>query len=152
MKQYIRICAIAAAAALAISGVAQAKDNDDAAKACGDSTLRGLYVFAASGFNIVGAVAQPKAIVEVIRFNGDGTLTVPAATVSINGAVGRSPPGGTGSYMVEPDCTGSLQFGTMVSPGPKYDLFVAFKGSEIQMIQTGPGSPVFQGTAERVSR
>ena len=152
MKQYFKIFAVTAALALATSGVAQAKENDDDAKACSDSTLRGLYVFTASGFNVVGVAAQPKAILEVIRFNGDGTLTVPAATVSINGVIGRSPPGGTGSYMVEPDCTGSLQFGTAVSPGPKYDLFVAFKGSEIQMIQTGPGSPVFQGTAERVSR
>jgi hypothetical protein len=31
---------------------------------------------------IVGGVQQPKAIVEVIAFNGDGTLDVPAATVS----------------------------------------------------------------------
>ena len=40
----------------------------------------GLYVFTASGFNIVGGVAQPKVIVESIRFDGHGNLTVPAAT------------------------------------------------------------------------
>jgi hypothetical protein len=30
--------------------------------------------------------AQPKAILELIRFNGDGTLGVPGATLSLNGA------------------------------------------------------------------
>ena len=143
MKQYFKFV-VTAALTLAISGVAQAKENDDDEKACSDSTLRGLYVFTASGFNIVSGAAQPKAIVEVITFNGDGTLTVPAATVSINGVIGRSPPGGTGSYTVEPDCTGSLKFGTAVSPGPKYDLFVAFKGSEIQNDSDRPGAPVFR--------
>jgi hypothetical protein len=153
MKQYTKKFLVAAAMTLAVSGVAQAKDDDHDGKACSDSTLSGLYVFTASGFNIVGGAAQPKAIVELIRFTGDGNLTVPAATVSLNGVIGRSTPGGTGQYIVEADCTGSLVFGPPLAPaGPTYDLFVGFKGSEIQMIQTAPGSPVFQGTAERVSR
>ena len=97
-------------------------------------------------------VPQPKAIVELIDFHTGGNLTVPAATVSINGVISRSAPGGTGTYTLGADCTGTLLFGTQANPGPAYDLFVAFKGSQIQMIQTGPGSPVFQGTAERVSR
>src|SRR5689334_6478867 len=136
MKKYIGTCVVAAAMVLAMSGAAQAKDDDDDGKGCSESTLRGLYVFTASGFNIVGGVAQPKAIVESIRFYGDGTLTVPAATVSLNGAIQRSPPGGTGSYTLAADCTGMLQFGASPMTGPGFDLFVAFKGSEIQMIQT----------------
>jgi hypothetical protein len=153
MKQYIGKLVVAAAMVLAMSGVAQAHDDDDDVKPCRFSTLHGLYVFTASGFNIVGTGAQPKAIVELIDFHGDGKLTVPAATVSINGIISRSAPGGTGTYTVDADCIGSLVFGPPLAPaGPAYDLFVAFKGSQIQMIQTGPGSPVFQGTAERVSR
>ena len=61
-------------------------------RACTLRTLRGSYVFSAAGFNIVGGVQQPKAIVEVIAFNGDGTLDVRAATVSLNGAIIRSLP------------------------------------------------------------
>jgi hypothetical protein len=144
---------LASAIVLAVSGLAQAKDKDDG-KACNDSTLHGLYAFNASGFNIVGGAAQPKAIVELIHFNGDGTLTVPAATVSINGIITRSPPNGPGSYTLGVDCTGSLVFGPPgpTPQGPTYDLFVAAKGSEVYMIQTGPGAPVFQGTAEPLSR
>jgi hypothetical protein len=152
MKQNIGKFVVAAAMVLAVSGVARAHDDDDDVKPCRLSTLHGLYVFTASGFNIVGTTAQPKAIVELIDFHGDATITVPAATVSINGVI--SPPlqqPGTGTYTLAADCTGTLQFGTAPT-GPAYNLFVAFKGAQIQMIQTGPGAPVFQGTAERVSR
>ena len=65
----------------------QSNHDDDV---CGVNTLRGTYVFAATGFNIVAGVAQPKAIVEVIEFNGDGTLSVPAATLSANGMIVRT--------------------------------------------------------------
>jgi hypothetical protein len=46
-------------------------------RACTVRILRGSYVFSATGFNIVGGVQQPKAIVEVIAFHGDNTLDVP---------------------------------------------------------------------------
>lgn len=153
MKKHTKQAVVAAAIALAVSGVAQANDNDDDNKGCSNTTLRGLYAFNASGFNIVAGVAQPKAIVELIRFNGDGSLTVPAATVSIFGVISRSPANGPGTYAVGADCTGSLAFGP---PGPTFDLFVVHRGLEIYMIQTGPtsplSSPVMQGTAERLSR
>jgi hypothetical protein len=85
MRQSIKSFIVAATIVSVLPSVSQARDNDDDGKACSDSTLHGLYVFNASGFNIVGGTAQPKAIVELIPFNGDGSLTVPAATVSING-------------------------------------------------------------------
>lgn len=159
MKQHFRTCVLAAAMALAVSGVARAHDDDDE-DACSKATLHGLYAFTASGFNIVAGVPQPKAIVELIRFNGDGTLTNPWTTVSINGTIIQHPHppdlAGTGSYTVGADCTGTLQFNTSPMTGPAYDIFVGFKGSEIQMIQTGQpaalGLAVFQGKAERVSR
>jgi hypothetical protein len=81
---------VAGEAALGVSAIALA-GND-----CTLKTLRGTYVFAASGYNIVAGVAQPKAIVEIIDFNGDGTLSVPAATRSLNGVIARSTPGGPG--------------------------------------------------------
>jgi len=62
-----------------------------------------LYVFTASGFNIVSGVPQPKAIVELIRFFRDGTLDAPGGTVSINGSINPIPiPGqpGLGSAVV----------------------------------------------------
>jgi hypothetical protein len=114
------------------------------AELCGVDTLRGKYVFAARGFNIVAGVAQPKAIVEVVEFNGDGTLSVPAATRSVNGVIGRSV-AGIGTYTVENDCAGTILF-----EGPAFDIFTSPGAEAIWMIQTNPDS-VFQGTATRTS-
>ncbi len=152
MKQNIGKFVVAAAMVLALSSVARAHDDDDDVKPCRLSTLHGLYVFTASGFNVVGGVAQPKAIVELIDFNGDGTVISGKTTVSLNGTIIHSK-NTPGTYTLGPDCTGHLSF-TDGGANPEFDLYVAFKGSQIQMIQTKQtvGAPVFQGTAERVSR
>lgn len=144
MSKLTKQSLVAAAMALGISGVALA---DDDAKGCGLATLHGLYAFSATGYNIVAGAAQPKAIVELIHFNGDGTLTVPAATHSINGVIGQSPPGGTGSYAIDADCVGALAF----NGGPSFDIFVAPDGETYYMIQTNPNT-VLQGTVTRLSR
>jgi hypothetical protein len=113
-------------------------------RACTVRTLRGSYVFAATGFNIVGGVPQPKAIVEVLAFHGDGTLDVPAATVSLNGVIIRSLPS-SGTYTVEDDCTGTITLN-----GPTFDIFFSKFGDAVSMIQTNPNT-VFQGLATRRS-
>ena len=130
---------ICTAIVLGASGLARADERNDR---CTLRTVRGTYVFSASGFNIVAGVAQPKAIVEVIHFNGDGTLSVPAATLSANGVIIRSLPS-LGTYTVEDDCTGTITFN-----GPTFDAFISRDGDTVSMIQTNPGT-VFQGKATR---
>jgi hypothetical protein len=138
MKSLTRQSLVAAAIALGMSGVALGAND------CTLKTLRGSYVFTASGNTVVAGVAQPKAIVEVIDFNGDGTLSVPAATRSVNGVIARTPPGGTGSYTVNAGCTGTIVF-----DGPTFDIFISPKGEKIWMIQTNSGT-VFEGISARV--
>ena len=128
---------VAAAIALGLPGVALAAND------CSLNSLRGPYVFTASGFNLVTGVAQPKAIIEVIDFKGDGTLAVPSATRSVNGVIGRSPAGGTGTYTVDASCAGTIVF----TGGPSFDAVVSLKGDKVWMIQTNTDS-VFQGVAE----
>ncbi len=144
MNKLIKQAVVGVGIALGVCSVSLA---DDGKKACALNTLDGLYIFTASGYNIVAGIAQPKAIVEVIRFNGDGTLTVPAATHSINGVVAQSPPGGTGTYTVDAGCTGTLAF----TGGPSFDLFIPLNGDELWMIQTNQNT-VFQGNVVKVSR
>ena len=112
---------------------------------CGLHTLHGSYVFAASGYNIVAGVPQPKAIVELIDFNGDGTLTVSGGTVSINGNVVQNL-SGVGLYTLDAECKGTVMF----TPGPSFDIFIRPGDKEGRMIQTNPGS-VFQGTVTRTT-
>lgn len=140
MKRLTRQSLVAAAMAVGVSGVALA-DND-----CSLKTLRGSYVFAANGYNIVSGIAQPKTIVEVIDFNGDGTLSVPAATRSLNGVIARTSPGGTGGYTVDTGCKGTIAF----AGGLGFDIFISPNGETLWMIQTNSDT-VFQGTATRIS-
>jgi hypothetical protein len=144
---------VAGALAAGMWGIASADNSHMRAafepqqgRACTLGTLRGTYLFAASGFNIVGGVALPKAIHEAIEFNGDGALTVPAVTLSVNGNISH-PPGAPGSYTVEADCSGTLGF----SSGQTYDIVVALDGKTVWMFQTNPNT-VFRGTATRLER
>ena len=99
MRKLAKQSFAAAAMALSISTIAVA-DNDDSRGGKGRSvaTLDGKFICAASGHIIPAAgPAQPKAIVEWIRFNGDGTLSVAGATRSLNGVIAQIPcefPGG----------------------------------------------------------
>lgn len=134
---------VAMVLACGISSVAVAGDDG---LPCAVQTLRGRYVFSATGFTInASGAALPKAIVEVIDFNGDGTLSVPAATRSVNGVVARSLPG-TGSYTVTDDCQGTITF-----DGPAFDIFISPRGDRLWLIQTNPNN-VFEGSATRTSR
>ena len=108
-------------------------------------TLRGPFLFAATGYTMPAGVALPKAIVERIDFHGDGTLHVPAATRSINGVVARSDPG-DGTYVVNDDCTGTLSF---IPNGPHFDIFVSPNGKDLTMIQTDQNN-VLQGKVTKL--
>ena len=136
------LVSLVAALALGTSGTARAESTP---QSCSAHTLRGSYLFATHGWNIVGGIAQPKAIVEGIDFDGNGTLVSPFATVSINGTILHSS-GSLGTYTVNTDCTGTVSF----TGGPSFDIFVEQNGKQLWMIQTGPGSPVFEGTVTRV--
>jgi hypothetical protein len=122
--------------------VSAAATAADEAPRCSAPTLHGRYVFSASGFTIVGGVTVPKAIIEVIDFNGDGTLAVPGATRSLNGVITRSLPS-VGTYAVTEDCVGTINLA-----GPTFDIFVSPRGNQFWLIQTNPDN-VFQGSATR---
>ncbi|MFL6547934.1 MAG: hypothetical protein ACJ8OJ_04520 [Povalibacter sp.] len=143
MKTLMSQCIVGAASLLCISNVF-AHDRE-----CSLETLSGLYVFNATGFSLVAGVWQPKAIVEYLRLNGDGTATAESATVANragDGAITRST-GTTATYTLDADCKGSLQF----DHGPAFDIFTTPRSGQLQMIQTNPNN-VLQGNARKVSR
>ena len=137
---------LVAAMTFGVSGIASANGRDR----CTDAALDGFYVFTASGFDIVSGVSQPIAIVELIRFNGDGTVDVPGGRVSVNGSI--FPTVATGTYTIasltapNKGCEGSLTF-----PGVHLYMFIPPDAHHIQLIQTDPGT-VFRGTATKVSK
>jgi len=152
MRRILSGLIVALLLTLVIGGTAAANDG----RHCRPGLLDGLYVFTASGFNIPptgGSV--PKAIIELLRFDGDGGVTTPYATVSINGTPITSAPGGSGTYTIaaldppEAVCTGILRFSD--APNPTFNLVIAPHAERVWLLQTAPPA-VFEGHAVKVSR
>ena len=135
--------AVALAASFAMQPIASATEDD--VVSCSARTLRGVYEFSASGFNIVNGAALPKAIIETLVFDGRGGVLTPAVSLSINGTIIQPPQGNPGTYTVDADCTGTLTF----ADGPMFDLHIAPYGKSVKMLQTNPNT-VMQGTAQKV--
>ena len=140
-KQLPVSAALALAAGLTLPSMVLADEDE-----CTAATIRGVYMFHASGYNIVSGVPLPKAIIETVVLDGLGNVTTPSVSLSINGTILQPPQGNPGVYTVEADCTGTLTF----ADGPKFDLQITPNGKQINMLQTNPNT-VMQGTARRVS-
>ena len=126
-----------------------AEDKDHATE-CTLATLTGTYVFTATGYTIASSGPEPKAIVEVIDFDGEGTLTVPAVSRSLNGVILPNQVGLPGTYTVNDNCTGTIAFGEPGSGGPTFDIVIAPNGKECYMLQTNTNN-VLAGVARRVA-
>jgi hypothetical protein len=141
---------LAAVAALMVLASSTAAAQGSEVKECSAATLSGSYLFTASGWGAPAGTWLPKAIVEYIHLNGDGTLTVLAATVANpagNGAVVEFPAGGSGIYSLDPSCNGTLVF----TNGPSFIIVAAAKGDDFWMIQTNANN-VLQGKVTRLAR
>ena len=141
---FASLTGLAIAMTSGIAGVAPAAGHK-----CTPAVLDGFYVFTGSGFTIVGGVAQPIAIVEQIRFNGDGTVDVPGGRVSVNGNVFTTV--GSGTYTISPLTPNRGCEGTLTFPGVNLYMFIPPDARDIQLIRTDPNT-VFQGTATMVSQ
>ncbi|MFL6618858.1 MAG: hypothetical protein ACJ8MH_09665 [Povalibacter sp.] len=134
-------------AALVTSMPSHANDAH-AHRECNAQMLRGLYLFTGAGFNLANGATVPKAIVETIRFNGDGTLVAETVTLTVLGQAPIRRENTPGIYTLEPNCTGTITF----ADSPAYDTFVSSPWS-ISMVQTGgPVPAVLVGDARFVSR
>ena len=125
------------AVGLLISGAAPPEQGSND-KGCSLRTLKGTYLFAYTGFQIVDGQQVPFVFAGKDRVNGDGTLTG-VNSFSVNGAISQSVTY-TGTYTVNPDCTGTS---TTVDDGTgetaHFDLFFGRDGDAISFVQTDPG-------------
>ena len=147
--------AVTFALMLYLPGVAAADTKN---RCSDDDILKGTYVFATSGFtrapgSLPGAPWVPKAILEVLQFDGDGTLSTPSVTVANpfgdSGNILQPGAGASGVYSINDDCTGTVQFSD--ANNVTFKIYVEPpRGDTVWMIQTNPPNNVFQGSATRV--
>src|SRR5262249_36257074 len=141
---------LAAAIALVPGTSATARAAADA-RGCSVDMLRGLYVWSFDGYQNFSGNFVPKAIMQGLQFNGDGTTSNPFGTVTIGGTFVFDATGGSGTYTVNPDCTGTLS----PAPGiaPTFNIYVGPGAQQVWTIETSPnpaGLGVSLGTATRV--
>ena len=130
MKRNIgKTFAIAAVAALALGIAPAAKAND---KGCSNATLKGTFVHTASGFETAPpSIAGPLVGVGTDTFDGNGGV-VTTAMLSLNGNI--VPVTATGTYKVNPDCTGTYKI-----PSTTLYLVIGDSGDQIDAICIDPG-------------
>jgi hypothetical protein len=136
---------LAATMAPSTSATARAAD----ARVCSVGMLRGLYLWTFDGYANFGGNFVPKAIMQGLRFNGDGTTFNPFGTVNIGGTIIINATGGVGTYTVAPDCTGTLS----ITNGPTFNIYVGPGAQQVWTLETSPnpaGTAVSLGTAVRV--
>jgi hypothetical protein len=117
---------------------------------CSADRLRGLYIWTFDGYTRLGGNLLPKAVMQGLQFNGDGTTFNPFGTVNIGGTTIIDATGGVGTYTVAADCTGTLS----IIGGPSFNIYVGPGAKQVWTTQTnvgpGNGTGLGVGTATRV--
>ena len=136
------------ALALLTVGQGYAKDKDHKGT-CSLATLKGRYLFAASGTILPPAFGvkepTPGADAGYHVFNGDGTGT-DIVTVRVGTTIVLENFVTPTSYTVNENCTGTLT----VPNGPSFDMFIALNGDYISTISTAPPGNYVSRIEQRV--
>jgi hypothetical protein len=108
------------------------------AQVCSVGMLRGLYLWTFDGYTRIAGNLLPKAVMQGLQFNGDGTTYNAFGTVNIGGTILIDATGGVGIYTVNQDCTGTLS----IINGPSFNIYVGPGAKDIWTTQTnvGPGN------------
>jgi hypothetical protein len=135
---FAKTFAIAAGIALVLSLAPTALADD---KGCSNASLHGTFAYTSTGsIAAPPAIAGPFVEVGTQTFDGQGGTTA-AAMSSQNGNI--SPLTVTGTYTVNPDCTGTMTLQVTFPGVPTFPVHVYFvvddSGDEFQAIETDSG-------------
>lgn len=130
--------AIGAVAALALSLAPAAKAER---RGCSNATLRGVFAQTDTGvITAPPAMAGHFAGVSAVTFEGNGTMSA-TGIANVNGTI--IPVTQKGTYIVNPDCTGTytVQISPIGLTGHAF-FVIADGGNELRILPTDPGSVI----------
>jgi len=135
---------------LLVFGILAAQSLSAHATNCGNMTIKGTYAFTVHGQILLGNGATPLTADGVAQttFDGHGNLTQVDA-VAINGGVAPGWRPGSGTYSVNPDCTGTMTINNEGMAPLNLQILVAQSGKTIHTVVMDPGFAV-TSDAERV--
>ena len=142
-------CALVCLAAALAPGMSATAGAAADAQVCSVGMLRGLYLWTFDGYGDLGGNLVPKADMQGLRFNGDGTTFNTFGTVNIGGTIIFDVTGGVGTYTVAADCTGTLS----ITTGPSFNIYVGPGAQQVWTTEIAGGDVtggLAVGTATRV--
>jgi hypothetical protein len=147
---FLFVCALASLVATMTLGTSATAGAAADGQACSVHMLRGLYLWTFDGYQNVGGNLVPKAVMQGLQFNGDGTTFNTFGTVNIGGFIIIDATGGVGTYTVAADCTGTIS----ITDGPSFNMYVGPGAQKVWTTQigggAGAGSGLGVGTATRL--
>ena len=148
MSSLLFACALVSLVTAMAPGTSATAGPARDAQVCSVGTLKGTYVWTWDGYANFGGNLVPKAVMQGLRFNGDGTTFNPFGTVNIGGTIIIDTTGGVGTYTVAADCTGTLS----ITDGPSFNMYVGPGAQQLWITQTAAGavSGLGVGTATRL--
>ena len=132
MNRSLRRVKFAAVALLAAVFVPQALRAQDS---CSNRSLKGTYIASSTG-TVVGV--GPAAVVNGFTFDGSGTGTVFAETISMNGTITTGVTG-TLTYTVNSNCSGSDTINMSTGAVADFSFLVNSNGATFSFISTDSG-------------
>jgi hypothetical protein len=127
-------------AALTVVALAAAPTAKAEFKGCSDATLKGTFADKDTGFITAPAViAGPFAGVSLETFDGNGGMTT-TGFASLNGNI--VPGTSTGTYTVNPDCTGTYTVQNSLGLTVHAFFVIDDGGNEMQDFITDPGTVI----------
>jgi hypothetical protein len=142
---------VAAIAALALPSTVTA--NDDGHRECGNRTLRGDYGILVSGIRGVGPGMTESFVGTALRtYDGHGQFTqLDNSHGSVTGALRNAP--ATGTYAVNPDCSGTSMIFFPGAPFPVETAFVIVdRGEEVKDIVMAPQPNLATAVLSRIGQ
>jgi hypothetical protein len=133
---------LAATMALGTSSPARAAAD---ARVCSADRLRGLYLWTFDSHENVDGNFVPVAVMQGLQFNGDGTTYNAFGTVNIGGTIIFDVTGFSGTYSVNPDCTGTLSPAPGISPS--FNIYVGPGAQQVWTIQSAPDGSGIPGVS-----
>ena len=136
----VACAAVCLTAALALGTSSPARAAADT-QVCSVERLQGLYLWTFDGYTRLAGNLLPKAVMQGLQFNGDGTTYNPFGTVNIGGTIIIDATGGVGTYTVAADCTGTLS----ITDGPSFNMYIGPGAKQLWITQINVGPDDFTG-------
>jgi hypothetical protein len=133
----LRTLVVAFATTFVLSLASSARASDD--KGCSNATLKGTFAYTITGSTSAAPpLGGPFGGVGRQTYDGNGHVSG-SQTVNLNGNVLRQTY--TGTYTVNPDCTGSITHTLNIPPGlvTHSDFVIDNSGDEIRSLEVDPG-------------